>query len=129
MKVTYKESLPLDGAGTMLHPAYKWLNVEREEHCSFIQRAGNLFYMMSSQGFVIHSIEVEKITKIEFADMIVTLKHNRFDSFLFQASFDKTDGTHYAVAGSKGFDGILEDIRQYNNIYTRKIANLLKNKS
>ena len=117
MKVTYIENLPLDGQGTMLHPAYKWLSAERVDFCQYIQQAGNLFYMMSSQGFVIRSIDVEKITKIEFADMVVTLKHDRLAVLPFTASFDKTDGTHYQNQGSKEFGGILESIRQYNYLY------------
>lgn len=120
MRVTYIENLPLDGAGTMLHPAYKWLRVEREEVCSFIQKAGNMYYMMSSQGFFMHSVDVEKIRKIEFADMVVSLKHNRLDAYPFQASFNKTDGTHYSNMGSKEFASVLESIRQYMNIYNRK---------
>ena len=64
MKVTYYENLPLDGAGTMLHPAYKWLRVERTEFCDHITKAGNLYYMMKG-GYVYHSIDVEKIRAIE----------------------------------------------------------------
>jgi hypothetical protein len=120
MKVTFTELLPLDGAGTMLHPAYKWLRVEREEVCSSIQKAGNMYYMMSSQGFVIHSVDVEKIRKIEFADMVVSLLYDNAASYPFMVSFDKTDGTHYSNMGSKEFSSVLESIRQYTNIYNRK---------
>lgn len=64
MKVTYKVLTPLDGAGTILNPAFTWWEDERTEFCSHIQKAGELYYMIRG-GYIFHSIDVTKITKIE----------------------------------------------------------------
>jgi hypothetical protein len=65
MKVTYIEWLPLDGQGTLINPAYKWVKRERSEFCDSISKAGELWYMFRG-GFVYHSIDISKITKIEY---------------------------------------------------------------
>ena len=65
MKVTYFEDLPLDGQGTLLHHACKWLRVERTEYCDSISKAGNLWYMFRG-GFVYHSIDISRIARIEY---------------------------------------------------------------
>ena len=113
MIVTYNDYLPLDGAGTLLHPAFKWLRKERTEVCHNITKAGNLYYMMSAGGYVIHSVEVEKITKIEFGDMIVSCSHCANDPYPFCAQWNKKDGQHFMNQGCAEFSGILESIRQY----------------
>jgi hypothetical protein len=64
MKVTYFEDRPLDGQGTLINPAHKWFREERKEFCDTICKAGNLWYMWRG-GFVFHSVDVTKVTKIE----------------------------------------------------------------
>jgi hypothetical protein len=115
MKVVYNQYTPLDGAGTILSPAYKWRVDERTELCHHISQAGNLFYMMSFQGYVICSVDVEKIKRIEVGDLVVTIKYNHFDKYPFQASYDKVDGTHIQHHGCKEFGSILYEIRQLSN--------------
>lgn len=119
MKVTYNEYLPLDGVGTLLHPAYKWLRKERTETCHHITKACNLYYMMSAGGYVIHSVEVEKITKIEFEDIIVSCTHSKGEPYPFSAVWDRTNGEHYMNQGSVEFCGILESINQYMRDYSK----------
>ena len=74
MKITYNEYLPLDGAGTMINPAYKWLVTERTETCRNIEKCGYCFYTKDWSGFVIHSIEPEKIKRIEVDSLVIDLK-------------------------------------------------------
>lgn len=62
MKVTYNE---LVGTGTILNPTYRAYKVERQEYCDSISKSGNLWYMWRG-GFVYHSIDISKITKIEY---------------------------------------------------------------
>jgi hypothetical protein len=115
MKIDYNQYTPLDGAGTILSPAYKWRVDERTELCHHISQAGNLFYLMSYGGYVIRSIETEKIKRIEIGDLVVTIKYNHFDKYPFQASYDKVDGTHIQNHGCKEFGCILDEIRQLSN--------------
>lgn len=115
MKIVYDYYTPLDGAGTMISPAYKWRVDERTELCHHISQSGNLFYMMSFQGYVICSVDVEKIKRIEVGDLVVTIKYNRQDKYPFQASYDRTDGTHIQNQGCKEFGSILDEIRQFSN--------------
>ena len=65
MKVTYIENLPLDGAGTLINPAYKWLQQERQEFCDGLQMYTRESAMMYRGGFTWHSVEVNKITRLE----------------------------------------------------------------
>jgi hypothetical protein len=115
MKIVYNQYTPLDGAGTILSPAYKWRVDERTEFCRNISQAGNLFYLMSYGGYVIHSVDAEKIKRIEVGDLVVTIKYNHFDKYPFQASYDKVDGTHIQNHGCKEFGSILDEIRQLSN--------------
>jgi hypothetical protein len=125
MLVTYKIHLPLDGLGTSVHPAYKWIDRERNQFCHHITKAGECYYMMTREGWVICSIEPKDIVRITFADMVVSVKHNRLDTIPFHASFDK-NGEHYSEMGSIDFSGILESINQYNNIYNRRHATIYR---
>ena len=113
MKVTFKEYLPLDGAGTLLHPAYQWLVVERTETCGFIQKAGNLFYLLSYSGYVVHSIEVEKITKIEFWDVVVTCSYDEKAQYKFSTEWNRTNGEHIQNMGCMDFSVVLDSINKY----------------
>lgn len=115
MKVTYYENLPLDGAGTMLHPAYKWLRVERTEFCDTIMKVGNLWYMYRS-GFIYHSIEVDKITCIEYKDRIAKCVYEKGNQYPFSASIDNKDGEHICNVGSKDFKTIIERFFYDENI-------------
>lgn len=109
MKVTYIENLPLDGAGTMLNPAYKWQPVERTEFCDFITKAGNLWYMMRG-GYVHHSIDVTKITKIEVRNVVAKCGYEQGAHFPFYASIDNNDGKHICNVGSVDFESIRDTI-------------------
>lgn len=82
MRVTYIESLPLDGQGTMINPAYKWLDKERTEFCDTIQKAGELWYMFKG-GFVFHSIDPMKIKRIETTKDFFNISNQRFDGWFY----------------------------------------------
>ena len=112
MKIVYNYYTPLDGAGTLINPAYKWRVDERTELCHHISQAGNLFYMMSSQGYVIHSIEVEKIKRIEVDSLVIDCTYNRADVYPFHALL-KRDGKYVAGFSANDFNHILEKIRIY----------------
>jgi len=116
MKVTFTELLPLDGAGTMISPAYKWLRVDREEFCHHITKAGNLYYMMTREGWVIHSIKVENIKRIEFGCMVADCSFLRGESYPYQVTYTK-NGEHLSGQGAKDFSSVLESIRQYDRTY------------
>lgn len=116
MKVTYNEYLPLDGAGTMLHPAYKWLEQERTEFCHHIEKAGECYYMMTIEGYVIHSIDVTKIKRIEFGCMAADCAYYRSERYPYQANFTK-NGKHFSGMGAKDFSSVLDSIRHYNRTY------------
>lgn len=113
MKVTYIELLPLDGAGTMINPAYKWLPVERTEYCDSISKAGELWYMFRG-GFVHHSIDPTKITTIEDSGVKAEMKYIRGGAYPFTCSFFK-DGVFHTNAGSKDFGRLLQSF--YNLKY------------
>jgi hypothetical protein len=110
MKVTYIENLPLDGAGTMINPAYKWLPVERTEYCDSISKAGELWYMFRG-GFVHHSIDPTKITSIEDAGIKAECKHYRDGSHPFTCKFIERDGRCYG-AGYSDFSHLIRDFYQ-----------------
>lgn len=109
MKITYNEYLPLDGAGTLLHPAYKWRVDERTEFCDNLMKAGNLWYMMRG-GYVHHSIDVEKITQIETKTIKASCSYKRGEKFPFCASINNNVGNHIGNVGSVHFDTIIETI-------------------
>lgn len=109
MKVTYIENLPLDGAGTMVNPAYKWLQQERTECCDFIVKAGFGWYMMKG-GYIHHSIDVTKITKIEVRDVVAKCGYEQGAKFPFYASIDNRDGKHICNVGSVDFESIRDTI-------------------
>lgn len=109
MKVTYIENLPLDGAGTMVNPAYKWLQQERTEFCDFIVKAGFGWYMMKG-GYIHHSIDVTKITKIEVRDVVAKCSYEQGAKFPFYASIDNKDGKHICNVGSVDFESIRDTI-------------------
>lgn len=108
MKVTYYE---LVGQGTLLHPTYRAIKVDREEFCDTIMKAGNLWYMMRG-GFVNHSIEVEKITKIELDGAKMTCKYNNMLK-TFTCRFSNEFGYEFG-AGYKDFSKLLADMRTYS---------------
>ena len=113
MKVTYSYYVPLDGAGTLLNPAYKWRVDERTETCRDIVKAGNLYYMCDWSGYIIHSVEVEKITIIEVADMKISCKYHPNEPKPFTAEFYRANGEHYSNIGSVDFEGILLSIKHF----------------
>lgn len=112
MKVTYIDYYP---KGSLLHPVYKVWETELTEHCDTIKKCGECYYMFRG-GYVLKSIEVEKIKRIEFADMVINVTYNRMDVYPFSAVYTKKDGTHYQNQGCKDFGGILRSIRQYKLI-------------
>jgi hypothetical protein len=92
MKVVYNQYTPLDGAGTILSPAYKWRVDERTEFCDNLMKAGNLWYMMRG-GYVYHSIEVEKITRIETDTAKASCSYDRREKhFPFFVDIKTQDG-------------------------------------
>lgn len=114
MKVTYIENLPLDGAGTLINPAYKWLQQERTEYCDSISKAGELWYMFRG-GFVHHSIDPTKITSIERNGVQAICKYYRKEehpTFPFTCRFVK-DGTEFG-AGYKEFHQLIRDFYTYS---------------
>ena len=113
MKITYNEYLPLDGAGTMISPAYKWLVTERTETCRSIEKCGYCFYTKDWSGYVIHSIEPEKIKRIEVDSLVIDCTYNRSDVYPFHALM-KRDGKYVAGFSANNFGHILEKIRIYN---------------
>lgn len=105
MKITYYENLPLDGAGTLINPAHKWLRVERTEFCDNLQKAGNLWYMMRG-GYVHHSIDVEKITNIETKSIHAQCSYDRHNAdFPFFASM--SNGTSFGADTFETMYGII----------------------
>ncbi len=112
MKVTYIENLPLDGAGTMVNPAYKWLQQERTEYCDSISKAGELWYMFRG-GFVHHSIDPTKIKRIDWdgASALIEYKRNAM-YFPFSVRLESMTGKK-SVAGYTDFSGIIRDLNHF----------------
>lgn len=113
MKVTYSYYVPLDGVGTMLNPAYTWRVEERTETCRDIVKVGNLYYMINWSGYIMHSIEVEKINTIEVGDMKIACKYHPNERYPFTAEFYRANGEHYQNQGSVDFERILLSIKHY----------------
>lgn len=112
MKVFYNEYLALDGAGTLLNPAYKFLSVDRVEGCHHIQKAGNMYYLIDWSGYIMHSIDVTKVKRIEFGDMAVDCSYKRENFYPYRYTFTK-NGEHLSNGGAKEFVSILYSIRNY----------------
>lgn len=111
MKVTFIELLPLDGAGTMINHAYKWLPVERVEFCDTISKMGNMYYMMRG-GYVFTGIKVENITKIEYDGAVANVKYYKEDK-RFSTRYTNKFGKEFA-GGYSDFSELLQDIRTYS---------------
>lgn len=111
MKVTYIDYYP---KGSLLHPVYKVWETELTEHCDTIKKCGECYYMFRG-GYVLKSIEVKNIKRMEFSDIVITCKYNRGDYFPFSFEWKTEDGKQLEkfTHNSTTFDTLLSDIMFY----------------
>lgn len=112
MKVFYNFSFPLDGAGTFINPAYKWMEIDMQDVCHNIEKAGECYYLMTSQGYVIKSIDPANVKRIELGCMVIDCSYNRNEAYPYQYVLTK-NGEHCLKGGAKEFASILQTIKQH----------------
>jgi len=112
LKITFNEHLPLDGAGTLISPAHKWLVKERTEYCDNISKVGNIWYMWRG-GFVYKSVEPEKITRLDgLHGTIASITHYIGSPYPFSCRYTNKFGKEFG-AGYAEFSELVRDFYFY----------------